>query len=272
MRNHSTPVFLYPDRPTPDIEETRKALAGELLAQSYRILPDRQLNLAGQLREAAMSVFLLGEHEDAKAPNLTEIASKQAKPWIVWCSPAAARSASVAQSGFVKALEQLDAPSKTYLDDHISVPKLKEQVLATLRPDSHALPPGDGKARVYVVFDPQNREETANAGLIHFHYRGEFHFEFSNDPREHDQRLSQSDGVLLVWGSADENWCSHEFEEMVRISRSAKAQGLCLFQPEESKIAVVEQIRSKFRELHIAEQFGPRFDPNRLSPFFARLQ
>src|SRR5215470_11079489 len=40
MRNHSTPVFLYPPNPGPDLREAYKALSDELAVRNYRLLPD----------------------------------------------------------------------------------------------------------------------------------------------------------------------------------------------------------------------------------------
>jgi hypothetical protein len=83
--------------------------------------------------------------------------------------------------------------------------------------------------------------------------------------------LTQSDGVLLVWGKAGEKWCAEEFENMVRQSGQAKSRGLCLFDPKESKIALAEQIRTKLSAVHVAEQFGA-FNAAGLEPFFHPLR
>src|SRR3954471_13818749 len=64
MRNQSTAVFLYPPNPGPDVQAAHKALSAELTAHSYRILPDRNVNLPEQLRESSLSVFLLGTQYD----------------------------------------------------------------------------------------------------------------------------------------------------------------------------------------------------------------
>ena len=70
-----------------------------------------------------------------------------------------------------------------------------------------------------------------NAGLISFHFRKAVHFEHPDDPAQHTARLTRSDGVLLVWGNADEEWCSREFAEIVQTSTGSRASGLCLFEP-----------------------------------------
>lgn len=268
MRNQSTAVFLYPPHPPPELQASHKALAAELSAQSYRILPDRTVNLADQLREASLSVFLLGGAYEERARELADIsAERKDVPWVVWSSPAAEQTASAEQIGFAAYLEQLDSPSKTYLTAGIMPAKLKEEVLGLLRPQGLALPDTQGKPRVYLVYNSRDRSEVKNAGLISFHFRNDVHFEHPDDPAQHTRRLAHSDGVLLVWGNADEDWCSREFAEMVQSARGKGTRGLCLFDPVESKTAAVEQIRNGFRDFYVGEEFG-RFDPARLATFF----
>jgi hypothetical protein len=48
MRNHCTPVFLYPPEPDADLADARRSLASELADRSYRVLPDRWVNLRDQ--------------------------------------------------------------------------------------------------------------------------------------------------------------------------------------------------------------------------------
>jgi hypothetical protein len=271
MRNQSTPVFLYPPNPGPDLQDVHKALAAELSAHSYRILPDRTVKLRDQLREASMSVFLLGADYDETAGELVELAAGQNdRPWVVWCSPGMERNAGANQIGFCTYVEQLDSASKTYLNAGILPAKLKEEVLSFLRPNQRMLPETEGKPRVYLVYNSRDRAEVKNAGLISFHFRKEFHFEHPDDPGQHTLRLSRSDGVLLVWGSADEDWCAREFAEMVQTSRRSGAHGLCLFDPKATKTAAVQDIRRAFADLYIGEQFG-KFDPARLAGFFTPL-
>jgi hypothetical protein len=271
MRNHSTSVFLYPPHPDADVAAAHSALASELSAQSYRLLPDRTVNLPQQLRDASMSVFLLGGTFDETAGDLTELAAGQPdKPWVVWRSPAAERTAAAEQLGFGAHLEQLDSPSKTYLNASVTTAKLKEEVLGLLRPDPRVLPTTDGKPRVYLVYNARDQLEVKNAGLISYHFRKQFHFEYPDDPAQHTLRLSRSDGVLLVWGSADEDWCSREFAEMLQSARPAGASGLCLFDPPQAKMEAVERIRRDCRDVYVGQQFG-KFDPARLSTFFTPI-
>src|SRR5215467_14261305 len=272
MRNHSTPVFLYPRNPGPELKEAHQSLANELSAQSYRLLPDRLVNLDSQLREAALSVFLLGEPYDETASSLTEIAAAQGKPWVVWRSAAAEQTAEPQQIGFGRHLEQLDSPAKTYLNAGITPAKLKEEVLALLRPTSVALPYASGKPSVYLIYNWRDPGEKGNAGDIAFHYRNEFQFAHPNDPAKHKLLLTDSDGILLIWGNQDEGWCAQEFEEVVRTARRAYAKGLCLLDPREPKTEVLNQIRAQnLNNVFIAEQFG-RFDPARMETFFNPLR
>jgi hypothetical protein len=271
MRNHSTPVFLYPPNPGPDLQDVYKRLATELSARCYRVLPDRKVNLPGQLRQASLSVFLLGAAYSDQTKELAEIASQREKPWVVWCSPAAVQRGTEEQIGFCRYLDQLDSTSKTYLSDSIAASKLTEEVLSLLRPDPRPFPSAEGKPRIYLIYNSRDATEKGNAGLILFHYRKEFHFDLPDDPGQHTARLTRSDGVLLVWGNADESWCSREFAEMVQASQRTNAKGLCLFDPKETKTAALDQIRERFGDLYIAEQFG-KFDPARLETFFSPIR
>jgi len=76
--------------------------------------------------------------------------------------------------------------------------------------------------------------------------------------------------VLLVWGNADEDWCSREFAQMIQSARRTEGSGLCLFDPVQPKAEAVERIRQSFQHVYIGEQFG-KFDPARLSTFFTPI-
>jgi hypothetical protein len=271
MRNQSTAVFLYPPQPAADLRDVHRALSAELSAQSYRILPDRPLHLSEQLGTASLAVFLLGAQYDEGARELIEAAAaRRTLPWIVWCSPAADQTAAPEQSGFAAYLEQLESGTKTFLDASIVPSKLKEEILGVLRPNPRALAETNGKPRVYLVYNSRDRAERTNAGLISFHFRNDVHFEHPDDPAQHTMRLANSDGVLLVWGSADEDWCAREFGQMVQVADPAHARGMCVFQPVDVKLSALRQLRAEFANLYISEQ-PVRFDPARLATFFTPL-
>lgn len=272
MRNHSTPVFLYPPLPGPDLQDVHKSLVAELTVQSYRVLPDRKVNLPEQLRESALSVFLLGETYDETAGELVEIAARQPnKPWLAWCAPTV-ESADADQIGLCRHVELSESASKTFLNAGTLPAKLKEEVLAVLKPPARSQPSTGGKPSVYLVYNARDVDERKNAGLISFTFRREFHFDHPDDPALHTRRLANSDGVLLVWGRADEDWCSREFLEIVQAARRDEVRGLCLFDPRETKDAAVAEIRRTFGdEVVVAEQFG-RFEPSRLETFFAPIR
>jgi hypothetical protein len=272
MRNHSTPVFLYPPIPGPDVQEVHKALLAELTAQSYRVLPDRKVNLAEQLRESALAVFLFGETYNEAAGELVEIAASQPdKPWLAWCAPTI-DNADADQIGLCAHVEQIESATKVYLNAGTLPAKLKEEVLAVLRPAARSQPSTGGKPSVYLVYNARDVDERRNAGLISFTFRKEFHFEHPDDPALHTRRLASSDGVLLVWGHADEEWCSREFLEVVQAGRRDAGRGLCLFDPRDTKDAAVAEIRRTFGDgFFVGELFG-RFEPSRLETFFAPIR
>ncbi len=240
MRNHSTSVFVYPPSPDPDLQDAYKLLVAELSAHSYRVLPDRKVNLPDQLREASLSVFLIGERYDENAGALVDIAAQLDKPWVAWCSPAV-ENADADQIGFSANLEQLESRTKMYLNPGVSPSKLKEEVMALLKPAPRGVPAAEGKPSVYLVYNARDVAERKNAGLISYNFRKDFHFEHPDDPAQHTQRLTQSEAVLLVWGHAEEEWCSREFLEIVQTARRGDSRGLCVFDPKDAKVDAVER-------------------------------
>ena len=272
MRNRSTPIFLYPPKPADEIKGAHELLAHELAAQSYRVLPETYTNLNGQLRNSALSVFLFGQKYDEDALQLTQIAAAQTKPWVVWSAPVrndvGGGGIDIDQMGLLRYVEQMQSASKTYLSSNIPPETLKQEVMALLRPDSRTSTPADGKPRVYLVYNARDFSEAANAGLIKLHYRNDFQFEIPDDPAQHTSRLMRSDGVVLIWGNAGEDWCSREFAQIAQTAGRRGGQALCVFDPRESKIPIIGEIRRRFQNFYVAEQFGPKFDPGRLDPYF----
>ena len=268
MRNRSTPVFLYPPRPSDALIDAHMPLSKELAVQNYRLLPDRLVNLPGQLREAQLAVFLMNSVYDQDLDDLTQIAKTSGRPWVVWCSPGC-QDGEPEQLGLIRNLQQFESPTNnfTFLNETIDPRKLKEEVLAILKPSVLATSQPSEKPKVYLVYNSRDRRERGNAGQIAYHYRTEFHFDYADDPAQHNARLANSDGVLLVWGTTDEQWCTPEFQSMMQVPGRAQAKGLCLFDPAEQKIAVMDQIRKHGTGVHILEQFGP-FEPGRMESFF----
>jgi hypothetical protein len=272
MRNHATPVFVYPPAPAADLTEAHAALTRELHAQSYRVLPGDELDPFPSLNRSELAVLLLGAAYDQSETTrqLAEQMAKLDKPFVIWPAPSLDSAGDATQRGFFQYLVDLESPRKTLLRAAITPEKLKEEVLAILNPRAKMPPPVEGKPRVYLVYDSAKTSEKNNAGKIVFQYKDDFHFDLSDNPRQHSLCLTQSDGVLLVWGEAKEDWCAAEFEQMVRLASKAKARGLCLFDPKESKAALADQIGAD-HSVSVATQFGA-FDRARLEPFFAPIR
>jgi hypothetical protein len=273
MRNRSTPVLVYPRNAPPELAEARSALTRELTAQSYRVIPEDELDPVRHAGSCDLAVLLLGAQHDETTQRLADAFQAHGKPFVIWPSPALEKSGTHEQRGFFQHLLHLDSGRKTLLSPAITPEKLKQEVFAILNPGAKIPPSAEGKPRVYLIYDPRRNNEKNNAGRIAYHYRKEFQFDFSDDPRQHNACLTQSDGVLLVWGDAGEEWCAAEFEQMVRLSSQPRSRGLCLFDPKESKVAIAEQIRTTRSgpPIYVAEQFGP-FDAARLEPFFNPLR
>lgn len=273
MRNHSTPVLLYPRHPTPELEEAHSALTRELNAQSYRILPDDELDPTPHAGRSDLAVLLLGARYDETTRHLVDALGGCDKPFVIWPSPALETAGDLLQRGFFQDLLRIESGRKTLLSAAITSEKLKEEVLALLNPRAKIPSAPEGKPRVYLIYDSRQNSEINHAGQIAYHYKEEFQFEHSDNPRQHSSCLTQSEGVLLVWGEAGEDWCAAEFEQMVRLSHNPRSRGLCLFDPKESKSLLAEQIRQNYADppIDVAEQFGG-FDPARLEPFFSRIR
>jgi TIR domain len=267
MRNQSTAVFLFPQHPGPDVANGHTALATELAAQSYRLLPDRTVNVEEQLRAAAVSVFLLGADFDDSVERLTEVAAESGKPWVVWCAPAVGHRGAPDQRGLCAELEADESSQKVFLAPAMLPSKVKEEVLALLRPAAQPVVDQPDKPRVYLVYNTRHDEEKTNAGRISFTFRKDVHFNHP-DAAHHNALIKESDGVLLVWGTADEEWCASEFKKIDQIAPNA--HGICAFDPRATKAAVIDRIRATCGDLYVSEQFGA-FDPTRLEPFFRRL-
>ena len=273
MRNHSTPVLVYPRIPAPELEEIHEALTRELNAQSYRVLPEDELDPEPHVNRSHLAVLLLGARYDDTASRLVNALKNADKPFVVWPSSLLERTGELPQRGFYQNIIQIETSRKTLLSPSATSDELKKEVLALLKPGTNIPLAAGGKPRVYLVYDSRRNSEINNAGKIAFHFRDEFHFEHSDNPRQHSSCLTQSEGVLLVWGDAGEEWCATEFEQMVRLSHAPSSRGLCLFDPKESKSLLAQQIRNKYSELpiYVGEQFGP-FDPARLDSFFNPLR
>lgn len=271
MRNDATPVFIYTGEPAEDIQEANEALSAELTAQGYLVLPDRRTSIDAQLRKSELSVFLLGRSYNDSVEGLTDfVALRNDKPWVVWMAPEVLPSLQPEQLAFLDSVRSRKSPLRTEL----TCPplKLKEEVLALLKPDPAVRTSPDGKARIYVVYNIRDQSEALNAGRITRHFRREFDFEYPKDRSAHTRLLSSSDGVLLVWGTADQTWCEREFADIVQASRGDVAKALCVFDPKGEKESAIRDIRERRKDIHVVELFGPEFDPASIEPFLAPIR
>jgi hypothetical protein len=243
-----------------------------LNAQRYRILPEDELNPITSVRLCELVVPLLGAAFDSTENNrrVVDAAMELNKKLVIWPSPSLEKTQDLPQRGFFNYLKGIEYAGKTLLPSSHSPEKLKQEVLSILNPHAKIpLAPG-GKPRVYLVYD--SSQDSDNAGKIAYQYRDEFHFDRCDDYRRHRLCLTQSDAVLLIWGQSAEDWWADEFEQMVRLSNQTKSRGLCLFDPQESKMARADEIRQKLDPtIHISNQFGD-FEKARLDPFFAPIR
>jgi hypothetical protein len=114
-----------------------------------------------------------------------------------------------------------------------------------LNPDPNAPEDVGGKRQIYLIYNSEYVAEKKNAGRIAMFFDSEFHFDHPDDPGRHTSRLTRSDGVLLLWGNQEEEWGTREFKAMVTSARNARAKGLGVLDPKETKSAVLELLRGK---------------------------
>ncbi len=73
-----------------------------------------------------------------------------------------------------------------------------------------------------------------------------------------------------MWGKAKPDWYASNFSDMSLLARRAVSQGICFFDPRESKRDRLEKLK-KLPGLDLIEEFDD-FDPSRLDPFMAALR
>ena len=272
MRSSYAKVFVYPLTPGPEIKVSRAEIVQELTARGYWVLPDVETTLEQQMETADLSVFLLGERYDAITYKLTEKAKTLGKRWVVWrTSFANSLRAEPAQAAFSAKFPLAD-PYLTFLDAVYNSGEVKREILDLLdRPKKRPIA-GPAKPSVYVVYKPGDEVEKISAGEIRIKCGTEFNFVYF-DPGRHPQLLRESDGVLLVWATAEESWVGGQFLAMEQVGK-ARSFGLCLFTPPERMSDGLRLIRDRNSSLpiHIAEQIRDAFDPVLLEDFFRPLR
>ena len=143
--------------------------------------------------------------------------------------------------------------------------------MSLLRPDPRAPQQTQGKPRVYLVYNSRDRAEVKNAGLISFHFRNDVHLRHPDDPGAAHGTRSPAPTVCCWSGaSADEDWCSREFAEMVQTSRQTGARGLCLFDPPTARPRPFKRF-ARDSAICTSARSSVRFDPSRLHDFFTPL-
>jgi len=254
MRGKCPAVFLWPSHPesASGLSEPRERLANELSDASFRVLPELALDPEAELRQAKLPVFLVGSELDEETRELALMAARRAQPWVVWRASGGAPMS----EDLLKGAEVLDANSR-----------LSEEVLAILRRPER--PPAE-KKRVYVVYNREDPEEAHNATFVVRTIAREFDVDEPGAFSTHKGKLGKSDGVLIVWGTAKPDWYAPNFDDMCRLARRARSQGVCFFNPRDDKNGEIRKLRG-FSDLYLIEQFNG-FDPAKLDPFLAPLR
>jgi len=267
MRNHTTKVFLYPRDPGANVETSHSMLKSELFDNGYCVLPDRLTKIDEQLLESSLAIFLLDQGDDPRMLQLMETIAKRGQhPWVVWESPAARSTSDAKRQLFLFHVEKrLESSRRRYFDSTIRPDQLKGEIIQLLKPASRVVfSPGE-KRHVSLIYDVQKPEEVDRADNIFFSWNSEFDFDLPSAGQP--SRPTRSDGVLLIWGKAEEAWASDQFE---RLDGVPGRKGLCVFDPEKS--STVREIRARVGDRwHISEHYGA-FAPAQLDPFFSPLR
>ena len=165
-------------------------------ARSYLILPDNELDPSTHVPHCELAVLLFGVGYDQSMRPLAKTIKDLEKPFVVWPSPGLENSGEPLQRGLLQDLVQFESSRKTLLSSGATPDKLKQEVFARLNPRDNIAQAAGEKPRVYLVFDSRQNSEKNNAGIIAYHYQDEFHFEYSDAPRQDNVRLTQSNAQL----------------------------------------------------------------------------
>ena len=87
---------------------------------------------------------------------------------------------------------------------------------------------------------------------------------------EHRKALRNSDGVLLLWGTADPEWYAETFADMSKLANRAISRGVCLFDPKQNKSETLRTLQ-RLPAIHTIPQFDG-FDPVKLESFLEPLR
>jgi hypothetical protein len=207
MRKQSVPVFVYRPQPSPELDEAYRIVRNELIARSYRVLPEDFADLTGEITRAAVSVFLLGREFDKLVRDLVLCVRDQKKRCVIWSSPWAIKE----QDFLCEELQQIKPFGMTYLDRQRSAVDLKIAALEILEPQGKPIAPLS-KPSVYLVYNRNSEIENTNARRIRYYFEDEFDFTLADDPSLHAERMTTSDGILIVWGQAGQDWCVRQFD------------------------------------------------------------
>ena len=225
-----------------DVAESRDELRRELERRGHRVLPQRTLPLVAEelsaavnddLSEADVAVHLLGarygtrpEGEDRSIPHLqldlaSEIAARRDLIQLIWTAQDLS-TVEEAEASLIDRLERTDADTwgevvrapletfKAYLLDR----------LAPAPPPAASASPQDAK-RVYLVYDPEDREQAAalqtqlqdlgHAVLPPLSEGSE------SEVREvHETSMVLSDAVLIYYGRSTEHWLRMKLLDLLK--------------------------------------------------------
>jgi hypothetical protein len=214
MRRSREPVFVA--TPAPDAMDEWEALRAELQAQSYDVRPEGPLDASfadklvqGELESAVLSVFLLTRRHDPFVERQLGFARELKKRQLFWLH-AAGGPIEDKQAAFIEAIRSAIPEGSAFLE-HMSSRDMIREVLGALKPRlAPAVAIGNGKPRVYLLYDPTADVDAALAREVQSSIQAEPMDVFvphagatpaSDRVERHRQLLRDCDGVLLCRGA-----------------------------------------------------------------------
>jgi hypothetical protein len=218
-----------------DRREDRKALNSELLARSYRVLPDRELprdeaeyrtEVARLIEQCVLSIHLVGGGPGSvpdgpgQCPGVViqnELAAARARAKglkRVISLPASTCSEDARHQAFIEAIHR--DPNVQYGAEVITagIEAVKTAVQTALAPRTPApMAREAGAASIYVIFDAKDRKDEALLRLRKCLHERELvplkpAFDGTAEAvrTAHEGNLAESDAVLIYYGSGTDAW------------------------------------------------------------------
>lgn len=300
-------AFVYLAETTSDLNQERDKIERHLKAHGYTVLPDRPLPLRdpalesviqAMLERCEMSIHLVGQSygivPEATTNSLTELQNKLAAEHrqksdfcrLIW-SPADLEVNAIEderQRDFITALQTDPAVQQGADLLQNSIEDLKTEILDKIKfvleknqqPET-AVTSGETPIRIYLIFDPQDKEDAKPLG-DYLYDQGFELLEIAPDNGRaeevrqlHYDNLGICDAVLIYHGHTSQIWLQKKLNDLRKVAGYGRttpmlAKAIYIGGPE-------NQQKADFRtlEFEVITNFT-RFSPQTLAPFLTRIE